>query len=263
MRKMIVEERGMRLSFRLRMEESAEKKDSRIVLALDQLPEDGGDPTKKGIRILEETSLYLCGLKLNHHLVLPLGLFDGVKKIIDKAHSLGLPVIMDCKINDVGYTNRVIAENYFRAGFDAVIANPFVGWEDGLEPVFESAEAMNRGVILLVYMSHKAAWEGYGQKIHDPNTGEPKMQYTVFAQKALSWKADGVIVGATFPEKIREVHAILGGKVPIYSPGVGTQGGDIKAAAEAGSQFLIVGRTITLADSPKQAARMFRDSVKT
>ena len=263
MRKRIVKKRGMWLSFRLKMEESAEKKDSNIVLALDQIPEDAGDLTKKGIKILEETHQYLCGLKLNYHLILPLGLFDGAKKIVDKAHSLGLPVIMDCKINDVGYTNRVIAENYFRAGFDAVIANPFVGWEDGLRSVFEVAETMNRGVILLVYMSHKAAWEGYGQKIHDPNTGEPKLQYTVFAQKALSWKADGVIVGATFPEKIREVHAVLGGKVPIYSPGVGAQGGDIKAAAEAGSQYLIVGRAITLAYSPKKAARTFRDSVKT
>ena len=250
------------MSFRLKMKESAEKKDSNIVLALDQIPEGEEDLYKKSIRILEETHPYLCGLKLNHHLVLPLGLFDGTKKIVDKAHSLGLPVIMDCKINDVGYTNRVIAENYYRAGFDAVIANPFVGWEDGLQPVFETAENMNRGVILLVYMSHKAAWEGYGQKIHDPNTDKLRLQYMVFAQKALSWNADGVIVGATYPEIISEVHAILKGKVPIYSPGVGAQGGEIKAAVKAGSQYLIVGRAITLADNPKQAAKTFRDVAK-
>ncbi len=262
MRKMIFVERGIRLSFRLRMEESAERKGSRIVLALDQLPKGTEDPVKKSIRILEETSPFLCGVKLNHHLVLPLGLFDGAKRIVDKAHSLGLPAIMDCKINDVGYTNRVIAENYFRAGFDAVIANPFVGWEDGLEPVFSVAKSMNRGIILLVYMSHKAAWEGYGQTVQDPDSNETKLQYAVFAQKALSWKADGVIVGATYPEKIREAHKILKGKVPIYSPGVGAQGGDIRAAVEAGAQYLIIGRTITLADSPKQAAKMFRDSAK-
>jgi orotidine-5'-phosphate decarboxylase len=166
---------------------------------------------------------------------------------------------MDCKINDVGYTNRVIAENYFRAGFDAVIANPFVGWEDGLQPVFEVAENMNRGVILLVYMSHKAAWEGYGQKVHDAETGETMLQYTVFAKKALSWNADGVIVGATFPEKIREVHAILGGKVPIYSPGIGAQGGEIRAAVKAGAQYLVVGRSITLAGNRGQAAKTCRD----
>jgi len=259
---MILGKRGMWLSFRLRMEESAKKRGSRIVLALDQLPQGAGDLLKGSIEVLEETSPFLCAVKLNHHLVLPLGLFDGVKKIVDRAHSLGLPAIMDCKINDVGYTNRVIAENYFRAGFDAVIANPFVGWEDGLEPVFEVAKSMNRGVILLVYMSHKAAWEGYGQTVKNPATGEEQLQYAVFAQKALSWKADGVIVGATYPEKIREVHAILEDKVPIYSPGGGAQGGDVKAAAEAGAQYLIVGRAITFAESPKQAAKKIRDSAK-
>jgi orotidine-5'-phosphate decarboxylase len=244
------------------MKESAEKKDSNIVLALDQIPEGKEDHYEKSIKILEETHPYLCGLKLNHHIVLPLGLFEGTKKIVDKAHSLGLPVIMDCKINDVGYTNRVIAENYFRAGFDAVIANPFVGWEDGLQPVFEIAETMNRGVILLAYMSHKAVWEGYGQKVVDPKTGKPKPQYSVFAQKALDWDADGVIVGATYPEKIQEIHSILGNKVPIYSPGVGIQGGEIKAAVKAGAQYLIIGRSITLADNPRQATKAFRDATK-
>jgi len=244
------------------MAESAEKRDSNIVLALDQIPEGTGTPVERGIKILEETYPYICAVKLNHHLVLPLGLFDGTKEIVDKAHNLGLPTIMDCKINDIGYTNRVISENYFNAGFDAVIANPFVGWEDGLQPVFEVAEKMSRGVILLVYMSHNAAWEGYGQMVHDPNANELKAQYLVFAQKALAWKADGVIVGATYPEKIREIHTILKGKVPIYSPGVGAQGGDVKAAVEAGSEYLIVGRSITLADNPKQAAKSFRDTVK-
>ena len=244
------------------MEESAGKKGSCIVLALDQLPEGAADPVEKGIKVLDETSPFLCAVKLNYHLVLPLGIFDGAKEIVERAHSLGLPAIMDCKINDVGYTNRVIAENYFRAGFDAVIANPFVGWEDGIEPVFKVAKTMNRGVILLVYMSHKAAWEGYGQTVKNPDTGEEQLQYKVFAQKSLSWKADGVVVGATYPEKIREVHAILRDKVPIYSPGGGAQGGDVKAAAEAGAQYLIVGRAITLADSPKGAAMTFRDSTK-
>jgi orotidine-5'-phosphate decarboxylase len=251
------------LSFRLRMEDLVEKKNSNIVLALDQTVGGAEDLYKKSMGILDETHPYLCGLKLNYHLVLPLGLFDGTRKIIERAHGLGLPVIMDCKINDVGYTNRVIAENYFRAGFDAITANPFVGWEDGLQSVFKVAESMHRGVILLVYMSHKAAWEGYGQKVQDSNTDESKLQYTVFAQKALLWNADGVVVGATFPEKIREVHAILGGKVPIYSPGVGIQGGDVKAALRAGSKYLIVGRSITLASNPGQAAKTFREAAKT
>jgi orotidine-5'-phosphate decarboxylase len=46
---------------------------------------------------------------------------------------------MDCKVNDIGSTNQVIAE-YYTAGFDALIANPFVGWEEGLELIFDDSE---------------------------------------------------------------------------------------------------------------------------
>jgi len=185
-----------------------------------------------------------------------------VQKIVRRAHELGLPTIMDAKINDIGNTNRTIAEYYFQAGFDAVIASPFVGWEEGLQPVFEVAEQMKRGVIVLVYMSHKGASEGYGQTVRNPKTGELRSQYMVFTEKALEWRADGAVVGATYPEKIREVYAVLKDKVPIYSPGVGAQGGDIQAAVEAGARYLIVGRNIVQADESAETAKRTRDTAQ-
>jgi len=248
------------LSFKIRMEESERRKGSNIVLALDLVFDRSEVLLSKSIEILEMVHPYICALKINHHLVLPLGLFDGVKRIVSRTHTLNLPVIMDSKINDVGHTNRVIAENYFKAGFDAVIANPFVGWEEGLQPVFDVAKQMERGVILLVCMSHKAAWEGFGQNVYDPHTRKTKPQYLIFAEKALSWKVDGAVVGATYPDKIKEVYAILKDKVPIYSPGIGTQGGDIEAASSSGARYLIVGRSIIEADNPKDAARTIRDA---
>jgi orotidine-5'-phosphate decarboxylase len=169
---------------------------------------------------------------------------------------------MDCKINDIGATNQVIAEYYYDAGFDALIANPFVGWEEGLKPVFDVANKLQRGVILLAYMSHKGAAEGYGQTIIDPETAKKTAQYVSFAEKALSWKADGVVVGATCPEKIREIHRILKENVPIYSPGVGVQGGAAEAARTAGARYLIVGREITLSQNPAAAAKKIASSTK-
>jgi len=231
-----------------------------VVLALDYNIEDREKLLQVSAETVEEVAPYICGVKINHQLLLPLGLYEGVKKIIDLTHELELPIIMDCKINDVGSTNQAIARHYLGAGFDAVIANPFIGWDEGVEPVFAAARG-GKGVILLVYMSHKGAAEGYGQRVIDPKTGRDCSQYMVFAEKALAWNADGVVVGATHPEKIAEVSRVLGRKVPIYAPGVGAQGGDAQAALSAGASYLIVGRSIIGAVSPAKAARELWEAV--
>ncbi|MHA2315271.1 MAG: orotidine 5'-phosphate decarboxylase [Candidatus Hermodarchaeia archaeon] len=250
------------MSFQLKMDRSAKKTDSNIVLALDLPFDQPHRLLSRSIQILKETHSHVCAVKINRQLVLPLGLFNGVQKILSIIQDLELPAIMDCKINDVGHTNRIIAEYYYRVGFDAVTANPFVGWEQGLQPVFEVADQMRRGVVLLVYMSHKAAGEGYGQTIQNPETQQLGSQYLTFAEKALSWNADGAVVGATYPEKIKEVYRILGENVPIYSPGVGVQGGGVEATIKAGARYLIVGRTITLSENPAETARRIRDAAK-
>ena len=163
------------MSFRARMAETEKKKQSNIVLAFDfplKNPKTARTCSPKQKSSWKMVHPYLCAVKFNHHLVLPLGTFDGVQKLVKKAHDEGLMTIMDCKVNDIGATNQVIAEYYYAAGFDALIANPFIGWEEGLKPIFEVAGRLRRGVILLVYMSHKAAAEGYGQTIVDAETGE-------------------------------------------------------------------------------------------
>ncbi len=255
------------MSFKQRMQAAAEAKQSRIILALDfpfQKPtvENRSALLAKAQNTLGLVAPYICAVKINHHLTLPLGLFDGVQALVQQAHSAGLQVIMDGKVNDIGATNTAIAEYYYEAGFDAVIANPFVGWEEGLQPIFSVAQRLNRGVILLAYMSHKGAAEGYGQTLINPETGKQTRQYLAFAQKMLSWKADGAVVGATVPDKIREIYAMLGDEVPIYSPGVGAQGGAAEAAIRAGACYLIVGREITQAADPVEAAGKLKVAAK-
>ncbi len=242
------------------MEQTAKTKQSSIVLALDfpyKNKENRKDLLTKAQSILAAVSPCICAVKINHHLTLPLGTFDGVQKLITQAHDADLLAIMDGKVNDIGATNQTIAEYYFEAGFDALIANPFIGWEEGLKPLFETAATSQpqRGIILLAYMSHKGAAEGYGQTITNGETGTSTKQYLAFAQKALTLNADGVVVGATVPDKIREIHQILGEKVPIYSPGVGAQGGTAEEALRAGSRYLIVGREIVQAQNPVEQAQ--------
>ena len=253
------------MSFNAKMVEAAKSKDSRLVLALDfpfEPPVNRSNVLAKAQKVLKAVHPYVCAVKINHHLTLPLGLFDGVQTLIEQIREQGMLAIMDGKVNDIGNTNRVIAEYYFAAGFDAIIANPFVGWEEGMKPLFEVAKRSNRGVILLTYMSHRGAIEGYGQNTTDPETGANVPQYVVFARKALAWGADGVVVGATVPQKITEVKTILQGKADIYSPGVGAQGGAAETAIKAGANYLIVGREIANSADPEKSASLLRNSIR-
>ena len=253
------------MSFKMKMLESAKSKNSRLVLALDFPFEAVANREKildKAQKVLKAVHPYVCAVKINHHLTLPLGTFDGVHQLVEQIRGQGMLAIMDAKVNDIGNTNQIIAEYYFSAGFDAIIANPFVGWDEGLKPLFEVSKKLNRGVILLTYMSHKGACEGYGQTIIDSETGEKTLQYISFARKALMWGADGVVVGATIPQKIAEVKQILQDKVDIYSPGVGAQGGAAETAIKAGASYLIVGREITNSTDPATAARSLCESIK-
>lgn len=243
--------------FQNKMNTSSKSHSSKIVLALDYIVKNRKKLFYKSLNILQLLSPYICAIKINYHLVLPLGLYPNIKKLVKNAHDLDLPVIMDCKINDIGHTNLEIARHYFKVGFDALTMNPFVGWKGGIEPVFQLAKKQGRGVIPLVYMSHQGAKEGYGQKIVDPQTGNERFQYIVFAEKALEWGADGVLVASTYPKKIWDVYQILQDKVPIYSPGIGIQGGTLRSAFKVGTSYFIVGRSILLSSDPLKSVKWF------
>jgi len=248
------------LEFSQFIDDAAARNKSPIVLALDLTREDKEDLFKHTVKLIGSVSRSVCAMKFNHQIILPLGLHDRVTALVEKVHKHDIPVIMDAKINDIGHTNEFIASQYFSAGFDAVIANPFAGFKDGLEPVFRIAKAQQRGVLLLVHMSHSGANEGYGQTVLDEK-GEKRAQFEVFAQRAVQWGADGAIVGATFPETITRVHAILGDDIPIFSPGVGVQGGSLSRALAAGAKYAIVGRSIYESDNPAKSAESLRRSV--
>lgn len=253
------------MSFKAKMAEAAKNKDSRLVLALDfpfEPPMNRSIVLAKAQKVLKAVNPYVCAVKINHHLTLPLGLFDGVQALIEQIRGQGMLAIMDAKVNDIGNTNQIIAEYYFTAGFDAIIANPFVGWDEGMKPLFDVAKRANRGVILLTYMSHRGSIEGYGQNTIEAETGANLPQYVAFARKALAWGADGAVVGATAPSKIAEVKAILQGKTDIYSPGVGAQGGVAETAIKAGANYLIVGREITNSADPEKSASILKNSIR-
>ena len=78
-----------------------------------------------------------------------------------------------------------------------------------------------------------------------------------FLERASRADTDGIVVGANRLALIKEAA----GRLPIYSPGIGVQGGDAVAAAQSGSDYLIVGRSIIGAKDPLAAARELREKI--
>lgn len=199
----------------------------------------------KTIQNIKKLHPYLCGIKLNFHLLLPLS-FKEISKINKTAHNYGLQTIADIKLNDIGNTNKVTTEHLWNLGFDAVIANPIMGL-DSLKQLVKSSHKENKGVITLCHMSAPEAKLSYDMEI---KMGKKQQLYQLFLDWAIASKVDGIVVGATFPEIIRYCNKKAGTKLDIFSPGIGTQGGSAKEAISVGTDYLIVGRTILNAKNP-------------
>ncbi len=244
-------------NFAWRIKKSSNLRKSRLVLALDTLRAKKSDLLKFANDTVNLLSDNICAIKINFHILLPLDLYSEVKTIIDLAHSHELQTIADIKLNDISSTNEVVLSHLWSAGFDALTVNPFIGF-DALRDAIANAHKSSNGVIALVYMSHKSASDTYGLKVTD-GRNRSKPVYELFLDWAEELGADGIVVGATLPEIIRQCSNRLKGRIAIFSPGVGAQGGGAKEALANGSDYLIVGRSIIEAKDPKQeASRMQR-----
>ena len=224
-------------TFRTRLSQIS-KKNGKIILANDYDSSVHNLETKT-IQNIKNLHPYLCGIKLNFHLLLPLG-FKEISKINKTAHEYGLQTIADIKLNDIGNTNKVTTDHLWNLGFDAVIVNPIMGL-DSLKQLVKSSHKEKKGVITLCHMSAPEAKLSYDMEI---KMGKKQQLYQLFLDWAIASKVDGIIAGATFPEIIHYCNKKAGRKLDIFSPGIGTQGGSAKKVIQAGTDYLIVGRTI-------------------
>lgn len=155
-----------------------------------------------------------------------------------------IPVILDAKRGDIGDTNEGYAEAIFdRGGFDAVTVSPYLGGE-ALRPLLRRTD---KGIIVLVRTSNPGAGELQDRLVQptaeeldlwglEPNQLIPVYQLIAY-RVACHWNYAGncgVVVGATYPEELAHVRAIVG-TMPILLPGIGAQGGDVTATVRAGA----------------------------
>ena len=203
---------------------------------------------KSTIRLLEH---HICAIKINYHLILPLSLSE-ITEINRLAHRYGLVSIADLKLNDIKSTNKIAIEYLSMMEFDAVIVNPFMG-KNELISASKQAHKINFGIIALVYMSHPGAEESFGIDVVSANkqisgSSQLTQMYKIFFDYASKSHVDGIIIGATQDKILNELSGHK--ELPVYSPGLGKQGGDIAKAANNGTNFFIIGRSIIESKDP-------------
>ena len=160
---------------------------------------------------------------------------DALERLIAhvRATHPGVPVILDAKRGDIGSTAQHYAgEAFDRYRADAVTVNPYLG-RDSVQPFLDRAD---KGEIVLCRTSNPGARDL--QDLIVPDTiGDGRPLYQHVAQLvARDWNANrncALVVGATYPDELREVRALVGDMI-ILVPGIGAQGGDVQAVLRNG-----------------------------
>lgn len=175
--------------------------------------------------------------------------WQGVKALsdtIDYAKSKGMYVITDGKRNDIGTTMQAYAaahlgdtdiegESIEAFGADALTVNGYLG-SDGINPLLKICEEKDKSIFVLVKTSNPSSGELQDRKIEDKTVyetmGEMCESWGEKTRGSYGYSAVGAVVGATYPEMLKELRE----KLPhtfFLVPGYGAQGGgaeDVKYA---------------------------------
>lgn len=173
-----------------------------------------------------------------------------------------IPLVLDAKRGDIGATAEQYAREAFeRYGADAVTLNPYMGF-DSIQPYLEWKD---RGAIILCRTSNPGGSDLQFLTVE----GKPLYQH-VARLVAEKWNTNGqcgLVVGATFPQELKEVRAIVG-DMPLLVPGIGAQGGDIQATVKAGCTAAQTGmminssRAILYAKADEKAGEEFTQAAR-
>ena len=180
--------------------------------------------------IVNATGDLVCAFKPQIAHFAALSAEDALERLIAHAHAMfpHVPVILDAKRGDIGSTaQHYVTEAFERYEADAVTLSPYLG-RDSIQPFLDRAD---KGVILLCHTSNPGASD-----LQDLDVGGMPLYQHVAKLVAQEWNANGncaLVTGATWPEQLAEVRALVG-DIPLLVPGIGAQGGDVEAVMRHG-----------------------------
>lgn len=249
---------------------SSRKNNSLLCVGLDpdfqRMPEfiiRGENPLFKfGKEIVDSTSDLVCAYKLNLAFYEAAGSagFTALKELIDYI-PYEIPVILDAKRGDIANTAKMYARTSYEVfGADATTLNPYMGF-DSASPFLEYK---GKCAFILCLSSNPGAMDFQYLK------SDKLYFYQHIAYKTVEWNQEGncgLIVGATHPHQIKNLRKIAP-ELPFLVPGVGTQGGNLKAAVSFGTNskgellIISVSRSIIYASKKKDFAYATRDAAR-
>jgi orotidine-5'-phosphate decarboxylase len=185
---------------------------------------------------------------------------DGVRVFSD----LGLPIFLDLKFHDI--PNTVAGAVRAAAGLGVDILNVHAAGGPGmLKAAVDASRSVNpkTKVIAVTVLTSLADsdLEAVGQR------GPAAEQVTRLARLTQDCGLDGVVCSA---HEIAALRAALGPDFLLVVPGIRPKGADLgdqqrvmgpKEASDAGASILVIGRPITAAPDPAEAARAIAESL--
>ena len=248
------------MKFREKLSRIVQKNNSMVCVGLDP------DPQKMPVtntfdfckHIIDSTSDLVAAFKPNLAFFEAMGIegLSELKKIVEylQIQYPEILIIGDGKRGDIDSTSEKYAYSMFDYwGFDVVTVNAFAGF-DGIEPFLKYED---KGVFVWCKSSNQSGIEI--QDVDLLNNSGKFFHHLV--KKCVEWDFNsnlGLVVGATFPEELKEVR-LLAPNVPILLPGVGSQQGDLRLSINYGfngnsdSMLISSSRSIIYASSDENS----------
>jgi orotidine-5'-phosphate decarboxylase len=232
------------------------------------ITENGGNEMKAVLsfnkQIIQATKDIVLGYKINSAFYEGYGaegteLFDDTCSYVEFAAPERL-LIKDMKRGDIGNTNVGYARHLKNA--DAMTINGYFG-EEANEP-FLSEEFKEKLIIVLAKTSNKGSAE------FQDKMSEGRPIYLHMAKNVMDWgkyKNCAVVVGGTHPFHLLQVRSVIGPDGIILVPGIGAQGGDLKATIVYGTNkdgegiIINMSRSVIYASKEKDFTEKAREEV--
>ncbi|HNO95604.1 MAG TPA: orotidine-5'-phosphate decarboxylase, partial [Anaerolineales bacterium] len=161
----------------------------------------------------------------------------------------------------ISSTAEAYAKSAFESlGADCITLNPYLG-KDSIDPFIGYKQ---KGVFLLCKTSNKGSGD-----LQDVTLSNGETMYIHVAKLAEAWNEKnniGLVVGSTHIDAMKSIREAAP-NLWFLAPGVGTQGGELDAALNAGLRadgkglLLPMSRSISRAENPGKAAAEVRDEI--